>query len=231
MGARTHEPAMRFAIVCISVKDSARRQEFSSAAERHGVRFSFADAVTPEHIRAGRVPAGMRVDLTDLRWTFHERHDPRRARSPLLFTELACAYSHMGCWQWAARNEFDFLVVFEDDAEILRPLAEADFAGAFDFKYLSDRMPSDDRGAACGYGCGTEGYLLSRPGLAKVLRLFSTLYMPIDLQLIAHSRAQIEHGHGLTAYRRADLADHYLDARVAGSPACRHRLPSSSVTS
>ncbi len=220
---------MKFTVVCISVKDSERRKEFSSAAERHGVRFSFADAVTPDDIRAGRIPPGVKVDLTDLRWTFHEQHDPRRQGSPLMFTELACAYSHVRCWQWAVRNEVDFLVVFEDDADILRPLEEVDFSGAFDLKYLSNRMPSDAHGAACGYGCGTEGYVLSRSGISNALKLLSTLYMPIDLQLIAHAKAQIQHGHGLTAYRRAELADYYLDARVSASPVCRHRELGSSV--
>jgi GR25 family glycosyltransferase involved in LPS biosynthesis len=220
---------MKFTVLCISVRDSERRKEFSLAAERHGVQFSFADAVTPDDIRMGRTPSGMRVDLTDLRWTLHERSDPRRQKSPLLFTEIACAYSHVSCWQWAARNELDFLVVFEDDAEIVRPLHDADFSGAFDLKYLSDRMPSDVEGAASGYGCGTEGYLLTRSGVFKALRLFSTLYMPIDLQLIAHSKGQIQHGHGLSTYRRADLADYYLDARVSSSPVCRHQALGSSV--
>jgi GR25 family glycosyltransferase involved in LPS biosynthesis len=220
---------MKLGILCISVKDSARRAEFSAAAERHHMKFSFADAVTPEDIRAGRIPQGIKVDLSDLRWVFHERNDPRRQQAPLLFTELACAYSHVRCWQWAARNDIDFLVVFEDDAEIVRPLAEDDFSGVFDFRYLSDRMPSDASGIACGYGCGTEGYALSRNGMMKVLKLFATLYMPIDLQLIAHSRGQIQNGHGLTAYRRADLGDYYLDARVSLTPVCRHRELKSSL--
>jgi GR25 family glycosyltransferase involved in LPS biosynthesis len=220
---------MKIAVVCISVKDSARRTEFYAVAEGHGMTFSFADAVTPEDIRAGRIPQGVKVDLSDLRWVFHERNDPRRQRAPLLFTELACAYSHLRCWQWALRNDLDFLVVFEDDAEIVRPFEESDFSGTFDFKYLSDRMPSDASGIACGYGCGTEGYVLSRNGVMKALKLFATLYMPIDLQLIAHSRGQIQHGHGLTAYRRTDLADCYLDARVSASPVCRHRELKSSL--
>lgn len=220
---------MRFAVLCISVKDSQRRKEFSSDAERHGLQFSFADAVTPDDIRLGRVPPGIKIDLSDLRWTQHERHDPRRQSSPLLFTEIACAYSHIGCWQWATRNDIDFLVVFEDDAEIVRPLVEGDFAGIFDLKYLSNRMPCDNNGIACGYGCGTEGYLLSRDGILKALRLFSALYMPIDLQLMAHSEGQIRHGHGLTAFRRPELADSYLDARVTSTPVCRHRSGGSSV--
>src|SRR4051812_43771282 len=100
---------MKTAVLCISLKDSERRQEFSSHAERHGLPFVFVDAMTPDDIRTGRVPSGIRVDLTDLRWTFHERDDPRRQKSPMLFTELACAYSHVSCWQWAVRSELDFL--------------------------------------------------------------------------------------------------------------------------
>ena len=222
---------MRFGVVCISLKGSERRVPFSAAAERYGMRVSFADAVTPEDIRTGRVPTGVRVDLSDLRWTFHERRDPRRQAAPLLFTELACAYSHVACWQWALDSDLDAMVVFEDDAEIIRPLQEADVSGIFDLKYLSNRMPADTEGAACGYGCGTEGYALSRSGIQKALKLFATLYMPIDLQLIAHSKAQIRSGHELAAYRRPEFEEHYLDARVASSPVCRHRELGSSVAS
>ena len=103
-------------------------------------------------------PHGCTRRPQDLRWTFHERRDPRRQAAPLLFTELACAYSHVACWQWALDSDLDAMVVFEDDAEIIRPLQEADVSGIFDLKYLSNRMPADTEGAACGYGCGTEGY-------------------------------------------------------------------------
>src|SRR5690349_11026123 len=105
---------MNFTVLCVSVKDSARREKFSSTAQRHGMPFSFVDAVTPDDVRMGRIPPGVKIDLSDLRWTFHEKNDPRRQQSPLLFTELACAYSHIGCWQLAARQPIDYLAMFED---------------------------------------------------------------------------------------------------------------------
>jgi hypothetical protein len=60
--------------------------------------------------------------------------------------------------------------------------------------YISDRMPRNSLGEAIGYrgGCGSEGYILSRAGIAKCLEIFTVLYMPLDLQLIAHQRSMLD---------------------------------------
>jgi GR25 family glycosyltransferase involved in LPS biosynthesis len=220
---------MNMAVLCISVPGSERRPVFASHALKHSLKFVFADAITPPDIRVGRIPPGYKVDLSDLRWTFHERFDPRRQTSPMLFTELAVTYSHISCWQWAVHANVDFLVVFEDDAEIVRPLSEEDFVQPYDLQYLSNRMPWDESGMAAGYGCGAEGYSVSRAGLFKLLKIFSVIYMPVDLQFIAHSKSQIACGHGLVEYRRKDMEEYYLDARVAPVPVCKHGSFASSI--
>ena len=218
---------MNVAAVCISLKESERRAEFSAYADRHGMQFTFVDAVTPDDIRDGKVPSGCKVDLSDLRWTKHVPHDARRKAAPILFTEIADAYSHILCWRKAKRLDVDFLAVFEDDVEILRPFEQMDFSGSWDLKYISDRMPANTLGRAWGNRYGSEGYVLSKRGLDRALKIFSTLYMPLDLQLIAHSQSQIDSGRGVANCRRWDVAD-YLDARVASTPLCKHRdLPSS----
>jgi len=58
-----------------------------------------------------RPSRGCRLDITKLAWTLHERHDPRRQHAPLLFTEIACAYSHICCWQEAKHKDANYLIL------------------------------------------------------------------------------------------------------------------------
>src|SRR5262249_4744661 len=156
-----------------------------------------------------RPSRGCRLDITKLAWTLHERHDPRRQHAPLLFTEIACAYSQLGFLPAAdMHKDANYLIVFEDDAVML---------------YISNRMPRNSLGEAIGYiGSGTEGYILSRAGIAKCLEIFTVLYMPLDLQLQAHQRSM--HGLGLSQYRRALSDDLYLSAYVTPQPYCFHPI-------
>jgi LPS sulfotransferase NodH/GT2 family glycosyltransferase len=215
-------------IYCVSLANSANRHAFASNASRYSVSFDFFDAVSADDLRQGKAVEGCKIDITDLAWTLHERADPRRQRAPLLFTEIGCAYSHILCWQRAKREDVDYLVVFEDDAVMCRSLDDIAVPPDADMLYISNRMPRNSAGQAVGYrGSGTEGYILSRAGIAKCLEIFSVLYMPLDLQLIAHQRSM--HGLGLSQYRRTLPDDLYLNAYVAPQPYCFHPIGSSQV--
>ncbi len=210
-------------VYCISLANSANRRRFASNAASYSVSFDFFDAISVADLRQGKTVAGCKIDITDLAWTFHERADPRRQRAPLLFTEIGCAFSHILCWQRAKQEDADYVVVFEDDAVICRSLDDVAVPADADMLYISNRMPRNSMGQAVGYrGSGTEGYILSRAGITKCLEIFSVLYMPIDLQLIAHQRSM--HGLGLSQYRRA-LSEHlYLNAYVTPQPYCLHPI-------
>jgi LPS sulfotransferase NodH/GT2 family glycosyltransferase len=192
------------------------------------VHFDFFDAVSVDDLRQGKTVAGCKIDLTNLAWTLHERADPRRQRAPMLFTEIGCAYAHILCWQRAKQENADYLVVFEDDAVMCRSLDGIAIPRDADMLYISDRMPRNSKGEAVGYrGSGSEGYILSRAGITKCLEVFSVLYMPVDLQLIAHQRSM--DGLGLSQYRRALPDDLYLNAYVTPQPYCYHPIGSSQV--
>ena len=210
-------------VYCISVPGSPRRETFSANAAKTSVSFQFFDAITINELRRGIAVEGCRVDLTNMSWIDHERRDPRRQRAPLLFTEIGCAYSHMKCWQRAKELNADHLIVFEDDVVIVRQPQRSDVPADADIVYLSGRMPHNERGEAAGRGCGTDAYLLTRSGIFKCLEIFRILYMPIDLQLIAHQRSQYAFGHGLTKYRRQIDNDLYLQAYVAANPVALYR--------
>jgi GR25 family glycosyltransferase involved in LPS biosynthesis len=213
---------------CIALVDSPRRQQFTANASKYLVSFEYFDAISVENLRNGVTVEGCRVDITNLSWTFHERHDPRRQQAPLLFTEIACAFSHIRCWQNAKRKDASYLVVFEDDAVMCRTFDDIAVPPDADMLYISNRMPRNSIGEAIGYrGCGTEGYILSRTGIAKCLEIFSVLYMPLDLQLIAHQRSM--HGLGLSQYRRTLPDDLYLNAYVAPLAYCVHPVGPSQV--
>ena len=215
-------------VYCIALVDSPRRQQFAANASRYSVPFEFIDAVSVENLRHGMAIEGCRLDLTDLSWTLHERHDPRRRHAPLLFTEIACGYAHMRCWQRAKHEDADCLVVFEDDAVICRSFDDIALPPDADMLYISNRMPRNSAGEAIGYrGSGAEGYILSRAGIAKCLEIFAVLYMPVDLQLIAHQRSM--HGLGLSEYRRRLREDLYLNAYVTPQPYCFHPIGASQL--
>jgi GR25 family glycosyltransferase involved in LPS biosynthesis len=209
-------------VYCVSLRNSPRRQTFALNAAKHSVPFEYFDAISIDDLRKGTTVEGCNIDITNLNWTFHERPDPRRQLAPLLFAEIGCAYSHILCWQRAKQRDVNYLVIFEDDAVICRRLEGIDVPTDADILYLSDRMPRNSRGEACGYGCGMEGYILSRAGISKCLEIFSILYMPIDLQLIAHQQSQHPHGHGISRYRRRLGSDLYLNAYVTPQPYCFH---------
>jgi GR25 family glycosyltransferase involved in LPS biosynthesis len=222
---------MKTKTVCISIAESPRRRRFQKTAEKLGVDFEFVDATTRQDLLAGLILDNCTIDITDLSWATHEQHDVRRSTGPLGFGEIGCAYSHIRCWQMGRAEDLDFLVVFEDDAALERALEPKDFPdNDVDMLYLSNRMPSNEDGETWGYGAGLEGYILSRNGMRKALRILEKLYMPIDLQVLAHHESQGSYGHGLTKYRRNEIdQDSLLKARVLKHRVCRNGFGSSTV--
>jgi GR25 family glycosyltransferase involved in LPS biosynthesis len=207
---------------CISLKSSPRKPTFAAAAAAHSVTFEFFDAISPADLMQGVTIEGCRIDITDLRWTYHEQLDPRRQQAPLTFAEIGCAYSHMRCWQIAKAMDLDHGFVFEDDAIICQSLDRIVLPNTTDMLYLGDRVPHNWRGEISGIGCGTEGYALSRAGVLKCLEIFRVLYMPIDLQIMAHQSHYIRSSTRISDYRRDIDSQCYLNARVATRPYCRH---------
>jgi GR25 family glycosyltransferase involved in LPS biosynthesis len=208
------------AVFCISLKDSPRRAAFAASAAAHAVAFEFVDAITPADLRRGTTMEGCRIDITDLRWTHHERFDPRRQQAPLLFTEIACAYSHMTCWRIGASRNLDHICVFEDDAVICRNPNDIDLPDGIDMLYLNQRIPHDRHGRIPDDAGTTEGYILSRTGMLKCLEIFRVLYMPVDLQIIAHHAHEIRRKVPLSDYRRDKDSACSLNARVANGSYC-----------
>jgi GR25 family glycosyltransferase involved in LPS biosynthesis len=50
--------------------------------------------------------------------------------------------------------------------------------------------------------CGTDGYIATKQGLKKLLTIFSSLYLPVDLQMIAHMESMKDYDHHLVKCRQ-----------------------------
>ena len=218
--------------ICISLEKSPRRDIFSKQAEEKQFAFQFFNAVTIENVRQGFVPNGCTLNLSDLKWTWSELHDPRRQNGPIMYSEIACAYSHIVVWQKALEADADFLVVFEDDVKLISGIESIEVPLQSDIFYISNRMPRNNLGEAFGYGCGTEGYVLTKSGIQKCLEIFKQLCMPIDLQLIAHAESQvIGNGNHICQFRRINDKEKYLKAFVSNQPHCYHPADATSQIS
>lgn len=110
--------------------------------------------------------------------------------------ELALILSSIALWQHAREQDVDHLVVMEDDAMILAPLS-IEIPSDADLVFFNDRSMRNAKGLTSGYVCGTDGYLATRAGIAKLLQVFSSIYMPLDLQMIAQMPQMADCGHHL----------------------------------
>jgi arabinogalactan endo-1,4-beta-galactosidase len=118
--------------------------------------------------------------------------------APWSGSEAACGISHIRLLRAFVASGVPWCVVLEDDAVIL---------DRFPATVRAWRLPADaeivllnDRSAAgpvevvsgrFGYcravgGAGTDGYLISRPGAGKLLRVLDPLKDPLDFQMYAH---------------------------------------------
>ena len=109
-----------------------------------------------------------------------------------------CALSHILLLQSFIRDgNSKYCVVLEDDAELLRKLPDSESKISdnirsinrdLDILYITPSVSCDDKRRVVA-GSGTYGYIITRKGAAKVLKICQDLTAPIDLRLITHSPA------------------------------------------
>jgi GR25 family glycosyltransferase involved in LPS biosynthesis len=113
----------------------------------------------------------------------------------------ACALSHMKIWEMVVREALDAVVVFEDDAVLLRPPVFEPWPDDADFIFLSNRVkavvPDEIESEAdleewvkqnpyslMVPGCGTEAYIVTQSGAEKALKIMKEMFKPVDLQIM-----------------------------------------------
>jgi hypothetical protein len=119
-------------------------------------------------------------------------------------TEAGLSIASVRLWQHALDAGFDYLAVMEDDAKLLKPLCMPVPKDA-DIVYFNDRSFRNGKGELWGTCCGTDGYLVTRQGLEKLLEIYQFLWMPVDLQLMPQVESLRRYGHHLCAYHNADF--------------------------
>jgi glycosyl transferase family 25 len=130
-------------------------------------------------------------------------HDSKAARAThgrtLRGGELGCYSSHHALWQWLLDSDCEQMVVLEDDVQVdwkfIEFLIERNFADLkVAYLRLFAKIPSRWRYVASpflgryhhlirftGYALGTQAYLLTKDGAARLLRHAQTVRYPIDV--------------------------------------------------
>ena len=109
-----------------------------------------------------------------------------------------CALSHICLLNQFIQSEEKYTIILEDDCVILDalPTSVSEVEKLFrdigivrtervDILYLSQRIKCNKRREITG-GCGTEGYVFSRSGAKKALKVLDNLTKPVDLRLQGH---------------------------------------------
>lgn len=134
-----------------------------------------------------------------IQWDMEGNSDALR-----LTTEAGLAIGSVRLWQYALEAGYDYLAVMEDDATLVKPLCMPVPNNA-DLVYFNDRSFRNSKGQLWGPCCGTDGYLVTKQGLEKLLKIYETLWMPVDLQLMPQVESLREYGHHLCRYYNPEL--------------------------
>ena len=127
----------------------------------------------------------------------------------------ACFVSHILVWEDFLYNNPDekYLCVLEDDAKFVKGGFE-DMTNLckninvpedqVDIMYISDRVASDSKNKVCN-GCGTEGYIVTKKGVEKLLQCMKPGIFAIDLQMQAHYEVFRKNNHLQQYLTRKDI--------------------------
>jgi len=173
-----------------------RRQKFAAQAKALKQVFQWWDAIDGRAMQQKQIES-----LTDrpVQWNTIGEHDALSRPG-----ELALILSSIALWQHAYKSKWNFLVVMEDDAILLDSLS-IEVPKDADLVFFNDRNGRNSQGLTSGYVCGTDGYLVTKAGINKLLSVFKEIYMPLDLQMIAQMPQMQDCNHHLAQYFRGDL--------------------------
>lgn len=101
--------------------------------------------------------------------------------------------------QWAAELKLEYVVIFEDDAVIHAP-PKFEVPEEFDIVFLNNRVQGDEQGRVK-HGWGTDGYVISRSGVEKMLDILEHVTADIDMLIMMYTKSLEERDHYMTHYR------------------------------
>ena len=169
--------------------------------EAHALRLQTISARAAElSLRLIRWPATAGADLDPAALSGGELADGLRVRdfAPWSGNEAACGISHIRLLRELIDSGAQWAVVLEDDAIILHRIpTDIDAWGIpadADIVLLNDRSVAGAIEVTAGHfsygkvvgGAGTDGYLISKIGAQKLLRILDPLKDPLDFQMYSH---------------------------------------------
>jgi glycosyltransferase involved in cell wall biosynthesis/GR25 family glycosyltransferase involved in LPS biosynthesis len=183
-------------VFCISIEGDERRKKFADQMGKIEQGFNWWAAVDGRQLSRKELEAQSPIPID---WEIDDDKDTLKRTG-----EAALILSSIALWKHAFDQGMDHLVILEDDTEVMRPLV-LEVPEDADLVFFNDRSMRNKDGLTWGYVCGTDGYLITRQGLSKLLKVFSRAYLPLDLQMIANTESMRDYEHHLFAYRKEDL--------------------------
>jgi glycosyl transferase, family 25 len=162
---------------------------------------------------------------------------------------LGCSLSHVAAWEAIVRNGAQCSLILEDDGELLdgiEALRDLSLPAGIDLVYCNGRMVYQDSGLELlpiipafdfmvrnRTAVGSDAYLLSKAGAAKLLQYFARdgFYSHVDLRVAAYSLTLEEMEtlpqrqyviRDICTLRRIYDPQHHIDARVLGTAVTKH---------
>ena len=176
-------------VFCISLLDEPRfeprRQLFQKYARKYDWDFEFWPAVNGSRFKSEPFPEWL----------------GKRAGSdqPMGSGAVGLLWTTKEICEWAAEDDLDYCVLFEDDA-MVHSSPKLELPEEFDIVFLNNRVQGDSDGRVKS-GWGTDGYIISRRGIQKMLEILKDANAPIDLLILMYTRSLLERGHHMTKYR------------------------------
>ncbi|WP_220227373.1 glycosyltransferase family 25 protein [Flavimaribacter sediminis] len=124
--------------------------------------------------------------------------------------EIACNLSHKKCWQMIADGDDDFVCVFEDDIHLSKDAsrflsssewipADAELIKLETFNTKVEYLPKETRaaldrqlGVVRSFHPGSAGYIISKDGARKLLRMADKLYAQVSFVMFGPKPSRAE---------------------------------------
>lgn len=117
--------------------------------------------------------------------------------------ELALILSSIELWKHALAEGYEHMAVLEDDTTLRAPIIMPVPKDA-DLVFFNNRSFRNHNGLTWGGVCGTDGYIVTRQGMEKLLDIFEHIFMPLDLQMLVQMESMHLCKHHLTEWCQKD---------------------------
>ena len=117
--------------------------------------------------------------------------------------ELALTLSSIELWKHALAKGLKQIAITEDDTT-LRSAIIMPVPDDADLVFFNNRSFRNHIGLTWGGVCGTDGYVVTQKGMEKLLDIFETIFMPLDLQMLVQMESMHQCQHHLIEWCQTD---------------------------